>query len=332
MHLNFPSDVFEENLAMKYLTKICITAILLSLLMVSCNNSLQPTQNSSTIPTLDFSPPTDTPFVKPPTVTATLHPILNSESATELVFQLLKNNSNCQLPCWWGIIPTTTTSQDAMSFLNSFSSIASRNSMENDHGSIRLQIPNGGGLLSPFVEYDSIDGIVDSLVIGISQLAKNENGGYDEVHDDPAFATATQLFMLPEILKSYGQPKEVLISTYSLQPLGWPVFFDIQLFYPEHGFLMVYHSVMEFSRNSFIKGCPSKGNISIGLWKPEKYLSMNDLPENIRNNISSFSLSSYLQIDEATNMSIQDFYDTFKNEGDILCLETPSNLWPLPGQ
>jgi hypothetical protein len=310
---------------MKYFTKIYRMAILLSVLMVSCNDSSQPTQSSTT-----------TPFAKPPTVTpipsATLYPILNSENANELVFQLLKDNSNCHLSCWWGIIPTTTTSQDAISFLNSFSSIASRNSLENEHGSMRLQIPNGRGFLSPFVEYDSIDGIVDSLVVGISQLAKNENGGYEEVHDDPAFATAVQLFMLPEILKFYGQPKEVLISTYSLQPLRWPVLFDIQLFYPEHGFLIVYHSVMEFSRNGFIKGCPSTGNISIGLWKPEKYLSMNDLPENIRNNISSFSLSSYLQIDEVTNMNIQDFYDTFKDDNGTLCLETPSNIWPLPGQ
>ena len=95
---------------------------------------------------------------------------------------------------------------------------------------------------------------------------------------------------------------------------------------------MVYHSVMESSQNGFIKGCPSKANISIGLWKPEKYLSINDLPEYIRKNISSFSLSSYLQIDKATNMSLQDFYNAFKNDDGTLCLETPSNLWPLPGQ
>lgn len=321
---------------MKYLTRIFEIAVVWSLLLVSCNNSSQPTQNSTTTPILNFTRQTNTPFPKTPTLTlaptSTLYPTLDTESANELVFQLLKDNANCRLPCWWGITPTVTTSQDARSFLNSFSSIASTNSTGNDDGSMLLDIPNGNGLLSPYIAYDSIDGVVNKLTIGIGQLIKNENGGYDQVHDDPAFAKAVQSFMLPEILSSYGQPKEVLISTYSLQPLGWPVLFDIQLFYPERGFLMVYHSLMEFSGSGYIKGCPSKSNISIGLWEPGKYLSITDIPGNIRNNISSFSLSSYLQVDEATNMSIQDFYDTFKNNDGTLCLETPSSLWPFPGQ
>jgi len=321
---------------MKHIKKICEMVIVLSLLLMSCNNSLQSTQNSTATPILNFVPQTNTPIAKTPTITpipaSTLHPALNAESANKLALQLLNDNSNCRLPCWWGIIPTITTSQDAISFLNSFSSIASTNSTDNDGGYMILKIPNGNGLLSPFIEYNSIDGVINTLIVGISQIVKNENGGYDEVYDDPAFARATQFLSLPEILRSYGQPKEVLISTYSLQPLGWPVFFDIQLFYPEHGFLMAYNSLMEFSGSGYIKGCPSKSNIAIGLWEPGKYLSINDLPGNIRNNISSFPLSSYLQVNEATDMSIQDFYDTFKNDEGTLCLETPSSLWPFPGQ
>jgi hypothetical protein len=195
-----------------------------------------------------------------------------------------------------------------------------------------LHIPNGDGLLSPSIEYDSIDGVINTLTIGIAQLAKNENGGYDQIFDDSSFARATQSVTLAEILKSYGQPKEVLISTYSLQPLGWPIFFDIQLFYSEHGFLIVYTSLMEFSVDGYIKGYPSNSNINIGLWEPGKYLSINDLPKDIRNNVSSFPLSSYLQIDDATEMSVQDFYNAFENDNGNLCLETPASLWPMPGQ
>lgn len=320
---------------MKYLLKVCEIGTVLSLLLCSCVKTPQSIQNISATPVLDFSPQTNTPFIRPPTFTpiptSTLYPALDAESANKLVLQLLKDNSNCQLPCWWGIIPTITTSQDTRSFLNSFSSIASTISTDDNGGNMILKIPNGNGLLSPFIEYNSIDGVIKTLIFGISQVTKNENGGYDQVHDDPAFARVAQSMMMQEILKSYGEPKEVLVSTYSLQPVGWPILFDIQLFYPEHGFLIVYHSLMEFSVKGYIKGCPLKSSISIGLWEPGKYLSVNDLPKNIKKNIGSFSLSSYLQIDKATNMSTQDFYNAFK-EDETLCLETPSSLWPMPGQ
>ena len=316
--------------------KIFEMVMILSLFLVSCSNSLQPTQNSSATSISDFTPPTGTPFPETLTIapipTPTLYPSLDTDSATELVFHLLNDRSNCRLPCWWKIVPTKTTSQDARSFLNSFSSIASTNFTDNDHGSMHLKIPNGEGLLNLVIEYDGINATINTQVVIISQVVKNENGGYDQIFDDPAFAKAAQSFMLVEILKSYGVPKEVLVSTYSLQPLGWPIFFDIQLFYPENGFLIAYGSLMEFSTKGYIKGCPSKGSISIGLWEPGKYSSIHDLPKNIRNNFSSFSLSSYRQIDEATDMSIQDFYNVFKNDDGTMCLETPSNLWPIPGQ
>jgi PBP1b-binding outer membrane lipoprotein LpoB len=73
---------------MKHFTKICEMAIVLSLLLVGCNNSLQPSQNSSATPRLDLSPQTNTPFAKTPTITpiptSTLHAALDAESANKL--------------------------------------------------------------------------------------------------------------------------------------------------------------------------------------------------------------------------------------------------------
>jgi hypothetical protein len=320
---------------MKTSMRQCVIAIIL-LLLVGCNDAPQPTRISTKTPVLEVLSRTQTPSEKTPTSTTTQAPTmqltLSTESAKELALQRLRDNSNCRLPCWWGINPNITTLQDARSILNPFSSLASTNSIDNDHGSMRLRIPNGEGLLYLVVEYDGIDAKVNTLIVTLSQLAKNKNGDYEQTFAEPAFAQATQSFQLTEILRSYGQPKQIMISTYSSQPLGWPVFFDIQLFYPDHGFLIAYESLMVSSTNGNVKGCPSKSNINIGLWEPGKYSSINDVPENMRNNISAFPLSSYLQIDEATKMSIQDFYETFKNDNGTLCLETPANLWPMPGQ
>lgn len=311
---------------------------ILSILLTGfgCTSSSQTPQVAEATIALDASAQTNTPDVETstptPFSTPTLYPALNSEDAYELVFQLLKDNSNCKLPCWWGITPNETTSQDAISFLNSFSLIASTYSMRIDRGGMILQVPNGDDILSPYIGFNSIDGIITTLTVGVSQISQNEGGGYDQVYDDPAFINSTHSLMLPEILKLYGPPKEVLIATYSLQPLGWPAFFEIQLFYPNHGFLIVYYTLMEFAKDEYIQGCPSKGNIGIGLWESEKYASIKDIPNHIRENISGFSLSSYLQIDKATNMSIENFYNTFKNDNGTLCLETPYALWPFPGQ
>jgi len=321
---------------MKYFIKFNKFVLFFSILVISCTASSQTPQVSQITITLDTPTQTNTPRIETPTAapiaTATLYPALNSEDAYELVFQLLKDNSNCKLPCWWGITPNETTSQDAISFLNSFSLIASTYSMRIDRGGMILRIPNGDDILSPYIGFNSIDGNIETLTVGVSQVTKTENGGYEEVYDDPAFAKAIHSLTLPEILKSYGSPKEVLIATYSLQPLGWPAFFEIQLFYPNHGFLIVYHTLMEFAKNEYIQGCPSKGSIGISLWEADKYASIKDIPNEIRENVSGFSLSTYLQIDKATNMNTESFYNSFKNDDGTLCLETPSVLWPFPGQ
>lgn len=321
---------------MKHLIKIYNTTIAWSIVLISCNSSQIQTQTPLITPAPNLSTATETPFVNPSTVTpistSTLYPALDTESASELARQLLRDNSNCRLPCWWSITPSKTLTQDARSFLNQFSSLASTNSIQGDDGGMRLRIPNGDGLLYLIVEYQGNNDVINRLIVGISQLVQNENGEYEDVFDDPAFMEATQSFTLREILNSNGQPEEILVATYSLQPLGWPIFFDIQLFYPEHGFLIVYKSLMEFSTNQQIKGCPSKSNIVMGLWEPGKYNAIKDLPKNFKESLSSFPLSSYLKVDKASGMSIKEFYDAFKNDNETLCLETPSNLWPRPGQ
>jgi hypothetical protein len=320
---------------MKAPMKIFGLLLLLSLLLASCDTSKTPAQNiphSSTSPAL---PSATFTLVTLPTVTiiptSTLQPALNTEDASKLAVELLRGNSDCRLPCWWGITPSETRSQDARSFLNSFSKLASTNSSQRDDGSMRLRIPNGKGLLYLVIEYDGNDGVITNLIVGVSQLAQKENGDYQESFGDPVFVDVTKSLALSEILFLYGQPDQILVATYSLQPLGVPVSFDVQLFYPRQGLLIAYQSLMEFSGNQQIKGCPSKSNIVMSLWEPGKYSTIQDVPENIRNSISSFPLSLYLGVDRATNMSIQDFYEAFKDDG-TLCVETPASLWPVPGQ
>lgn len=335
MHHRYHNRPLMEQLVMKHFTKSYTKVlVLLMLVATNCKNYSEPYTNAQMTPSPEYFLQTNTPFIATSTVTfvptSTLQPVLNTENAEEMIFRLLKDNANCQLPCWWGITPAETTSQDAISILNAFSAISSRNSLRKDHGSMRLQVPNGTGVLSTFIEYDSPNDTIDSMVIGIAQLAENQNGEYVEVYNSLAFAQATKSLLLPDILKSYGLPEEILVSTYSLQPLGSPVFFDIQLFYPNYGFLSVYHSLMEFSRDGYLKGCPEDGNINLAVWTPKKFPTIDDVPISIRNNISQFPLSSYLDIGKATNMSIQDFYNAFIVD-EKLCLETPSDIWPFPG-
>lgn len=70
---------------------------------------------------------TPSPTTPPIFATAAAVPTLKAEDANKRLLELLEISGDCHLPCWWGIIPEKTTSQDAAAILNSFSTISLKN-------------------------------------------------------------------------------------------------------------------------------------------------------------------------------------------------------------
>ncbi|MAT43960.1 MAG: hypothetical protein CL609_16620, partial [Anaerolineaceae bacterium] len=75
--------------------------------------ALTPTRQETTFPTL-IKNVSETP-TPTSTITATwVPPTLNDYS----IQTLIDTNGNCELPCWWGLVPGKTTKEQVMSFFD----------------------------------------------------------------------------------------------------------------------------------------------------------------------------------------------------------------------
>jgi hypothetical protein len=103
------------------LLAIVLLAILTISLIINKNDNVTIYQQTNTpiikqvyqIPTLPLSRVTKDPALEYPILTsATPMPTLSLEKQ-EQFYKIVKNNNNCSLPCFWGIIPGKTTIYDA---------------------------------------------------------------------------------------------------------------------------------------------------------------------------------------------------------------------------
>ncbi len=133
--------------------------------------------------------------------------------------------------------------------------------------------------------------------------------------------------MVSNLLDEYGQPKEVWIRTYNQSREG-DLPFDTVLFYPGKGF-MVRYAKAATEQGDLIKGCPQDtGAPILAVWSYDEELLF---PEaNSRTLNFTAEGWAYLSLEEATEMSVEMFYETFKDPDKTICLETPENLWPSP--
>jgi len=170
-------------------------------------------------------------------------------------------------------------------------------------------------------EYIVIDGNIDMIWVGAGMVRNNE-----AVFGDPLFAQELQHYMLPQLLTTYGQPKEALIWTFGSAPGGGWVPFHLLLFYPQQGILVDYQGPNERKGNN-LQWCPQKTNIALWLWSPERKLTLEDIAR-IGLNLSLEEVLAYHSLEEATGMSLEMFYKTFRNANNRSCIETPVDMWP----
>ena len=128
-----------------------------SALLPTSTVTLAPTETFTITPTPTFAPvprqPINTPVEK---------------DKDKIALELLETNNDCELPCWWGIIPNKTRWTDAEVFLKLFSKISERHSPKWDVYEVYSPLP---------VEYSDVyavravfaaqEGIVREIEVGI---------------------------------------------------------------------------------------------------------------------------------------------------------------------
>lgn len=237
-------------------------------------------------------------------------PTLPIDDAIYYIDNLLENNDSYRLPCWWGIMPGKTPWHEASHFLSQFTQVIAQVS------------PQDKSVLVAFV------------VLTVSQRISARNLTHTYIVNDGTVETIeinpgeTDAYKLLNFLNSYGVPDQVWISTYrnfyineGIESLP----FIVVLFYPSQGIMAVYASGEVSISNNQVLGCYSDNITSLlGLWAPENAMSFAEASKRFR--MDAYDL--FLPLEEATNMTIEAFYNTFKTSSHSACIKTSTNLWP----
>lgn len=254
---------------------------------------------SKTTPTIVVSVLTSTSMPLP--LTETPLPTLPSDDAYIRLQELVENNAGCRLPCWWGITPGKTSWQDASHFLGSFTTIY--RDENSSYAYVYLPLPPDKGTLNHTYV------VKGSTVVEI----------YAYVYDWSPF------LYLSNFLTNYGPPDEVFLRTFRLDENGSQPY-QIDLFYANLGMLLEYSGGNPNTIGDKIQNCFDD------LYSPFIYIWTSDTPmtsaEAIDKYLDTENMPYPLPLDEATEMDVVTFYETFKKTDNTTCLETPSDLWP----
>jgi hypothetical protein len=265
---------------------------------------------------------TSTPTISEPILTTpTPIPTLSPSDAEALVTSLLRDNGDCDFPCWWGFTPGDT---EIISFASFFDTLG--NFSETFHGE------NGVNFYIEFPVNDKYirlygSGFFDEEGKNIewinvfTEIDREIEGGYEIEYGDPLYFEYLMRYSLAHFLSTYGEPSNVLVY---VSDSWWPL--SLILDYEELGIFVNFQMPVEGLGDHY-KACPSEAVARLWLWSADnKYTLSEVLEEN--NGIQYVEPASlYVAIEEATGISMNEFVDIFSDPTNSSCIFTPITLW-----
>jgi hypothetical protein len=299
---------------------------------LSANNATPATTATPTHTRIPTSPPARTRI---PTSTMPFIPTLPTEEAGLRLLDLLANNGDCRLPCLWGITPGISNTKEARNILMPLSSLSYRSHFDSGIGVIQpvftekdLEIVTDLGFLSN-ADNDLISRI--SFSAGVYREIPDPNNPENlypvPIDGSTPIGKKIVYYMLSNILSENGRPSSVLIQTLARpveDPDSGP--FDMLLLYPDQGIFIYYGLNMRLSGTNIL-GCPENNYVKLELFPSGNAESFMEFITPLWGE----RLPYYKPVEEVTSMSLDEFYETFRQPTDQ-CMVTPSNLWPEPGR
>lgn len=280
-----------------------------SAVVITYPTSTRTSAPSTSTPTHTPSP-TQTQTLTPtrtPTITWTPLPTIQPDERLDTMLDLLYTNANCQLPCWWGIIPGETSWASARRFLQTF----------DPHVFV-------GG------EYDLDEGFVVIANIFVpEEIYSVRMGQYFHVNNDEIKVMEISLgkiptFNLPTVLNDYGRPDEVWLHTIPEEIQG-DLPFSIVLYYGQLGIAITYHIQAEETED-YIQGCFNINRAGqMALWAPYLEWSFDEVVSQTNNLGLPWRL-----LEDITDMDTESFYQIFREPGDDNCINVPKENLPPP--
>lgn len=318
------------------------SAILL-LVVTGCaaNPVSTPQAASSTIPASETQPastvtpkPTKTRVAPSPTSspTSTVTPTATSAVPPEEILNLLKTNGGCLLPCWWGILPGETTLETVKSFTDQFGGLAIH-VLREETGNFRVRVPDGNVRPEIDVVYGPLQADkVEWLRVSPILHRKNDAGEYEmqDRRGDPQYLAHYTTYTIASMLTTYGKPDSILLSGDMTNEPGPPWVYALTLVYANRGIWVEYFGGMGGEPNLSI--CPMQTSIRLWLWEPEKYTSVEEvLSSSLPLGGWGLSLGRLSTLNEKTDLTLDEFYEVFKDADYDTCFESPTERWlPKP--
>ncbi len=269
---------------------------------------------------------TNTPVFQPTRVIPTRRPsptpapTMTADEEQALVLNLLQDNGNCRLPCWWGFTPGETVWATAESFfLSHGKKIGEHDDSQVAVYTVSFYIPNHGSRINQNYSTTNSERI-DAITVHAILPRRDDQLVYGDVQ----FAKDWGPYMLPQMLTTYGQPSKVFLETFTGTPDGGQPPFSLLLYYPEKGILVRYYGPVE-ERGKTLRVCPSQADISLWLWSPEHSMTLDRIAN--LGGLPLGDLSGFRSLEEATGMSVEKFFQSFVRPNNKTCLETPIDMW-----
>jgi hypothetical protein len=238
-------------------------------------------------------------------------PTLPLEQAIEAVQELMQTNGGCELPCWWGIMPGTTTWVEAKAFLEPMAFYMDE-WFDRSGGTIKFKS-------AVYFARDESPTLINSRRVRFSSD--------DESKMIDIIATGTSQ-PIREFFEKYGLPDQIFIEASERVGVG-PGFYFIYMFYPSLGIVANISGESEFVRRGeedFTILCQDYlyeygQGVGLILFSPENPKTFEDL---------TYDPAEYHPpepLEEATNMTIGEFYELLMGQSPDKCLEIPMGPW-----
>ncbi|MBN8657276.1 MAG: hypothetical protein J0M11_16210 [Anaerolineae bacterium] len=280
-----------------------------------------------TVSTQPASPAqTGTPAITPtathtPTATITPLPTLLIDDQESYVKEFLEGNTDCRLPCWWGITPGKTSWQDSETLLRHLGATIKQFQSETggyNYGVLLRGLPE---LVFSFYDNGAPNSIVDKIFV-----SGNKGGGQDQRE----FEIFWESYSPKEVMTKYGIPSRILLDT--LGTLGNTDMgkhgYTVWIFYDSLGFMIRYDGFIAdedtfrfcFNLN---QGANDIDHIELTL-QHQGYA----FPLESGDSILSTYPTRGIPIQNVANISVEEFHQLFTQVEQPYCLETPHDIWP----
>jgi len=262
---------------------------------------------ATALPTLQHTP------TFPPTMT--FMPTLPAAVAEAKVLELLRDNGDCRLPYFWGFTPGQT-------------SVQTFKSVRHTLGGSTITIPREDMWLEITVlggSRDDQSDVVDGMKVSMTVYRKLENENR-KVFDSPLYAQYFQYYTLPYLLSTYGPPTNAYIFLdVGIADMGLGIdLYLLFLDYTESGWVatLTMPLLWKDASRAVAVGCPTQAFTQLRLWSPSDTEMENVY--GFRDDGNSYT------IEEAISLTLEGFYQQFKDPTNTRCLKTPVNIYQRP--